>query len=166
MQLYENIFLNTDKIIQGQTYTLVYRGKHFENVKRIKCPNQKIFINIGEEKIELIKKDYGYTCEIVFNENKNDIKIIAVDETKELKQIEEKEEAEKEEKFILYAITEPIHLNVLKNSNKNNLIRQKDKNFLSFPEQILNVINKAIKIFPKVLENRMNTKMTRKSGED
>lgn len=169
MQLYENIFLNTDKIIQGQEYTLVYRGKYFEQVKNIKCPEQLLYIVIGDEKIQLDKKDYGYTCQIEFNENKNDLKIV-LEENKESEQTKEninlktekvKTEDEKIENeneiFTLYAITEPIHLNVLKINNKQNLIKQKEKNFLFFPEQLLNAINKAIKIFPKVLENRMNT---------
>lgn len=166
MQLYENIYLNTDKIIQGQEYTLVYRGKYFEQVKNIKCPEQKLYLVIGDEKIQLNKKDYGYTCQIEFNENKNDLEILLENiSTEKLGKQESLDENTNNEIFTLYAITEPIHLNVLKVNNKQNLIKQKEKNFLFFPEQIMNAINKAIKIFPKVLENRMNTNKLIRRGE-
>lgn len=166
MQLYENIYLNTDKIIQGQEYTLVYRGKYFDQVKNIKCPEQKLYLVIGEEKIQLNKKDYGYTCQIEFNENKNDLEILLENiSTEKLGKQESLDENTNNEIFTLYAITEPIHLNVLKVNNKQNLIKQKEKNFLFFPEQIMNAINKAIKIFPKVLENRMNTNKLIRRGE-
>lgn len=166
MQLYENIYLNTDKIIQGQEYTLVYRGKYFDQVKNIKCPEQKLYLVIGDEKIQLNKKDYGYTCQIEFNENKNDLEILLENiSTEKLEKQESLDENTNNEIFTLYAITEPIHLNVLKVNNKQNLIKQKEKNFLFFPEQIMNAINKAIKIFPKVLENRMNTNKLIRRGE-
>lgn len=166
MQLYENIYLNTDKIIQGQEYTLVYRGKYFEQVKNIKCPEQKLYLVIGDEKIQLNKKDYGYTCQIEFNENKNDLEILLENiSTEKLEKQESLDKNTNNEIFTLYAITEPIHLNVLKVNNKQNLIKQKEKNFLFFPEQIMNAINKAIKIFPKVLENRMNTNKLIRRGE-
>lgn len=166
MQLYENIYLNTDKIIQGQEYTLVYRGKYFDQVKNIKCPEQKLYLVIRDEKIQLNKKDYGYTCQIEFNENKNDLEILLENiSTEKLEKQESLDENTNNEIFTLYAITEPIHLNVLKVNNKQNLIKQKEKNFLFFPEQIMNAINKAIKIFPKVLENRMNTNKLIRRGE-
>lgn len=144
MKITEDIYLNTDKIIKGDKYHLVYNGKIFKEDILNKMPEYDVILVIGKKEITMQRKDYGYIAECVFENYNNEISIIKKDKT-------DKKDITKYN-YNLDAIEKP---DILKENEITGYIISK-KEIVSIPQKISNAISKAFKLIPKLFENRMD----------
>lgn len=144
MKITEDIYLNTDKIIKGNKYNLVYNGKIFKEDISNKMPEYDVILVIGKKEITMQRKDYGYIAECVFENYNNEISIIKKDKT-------DKKDITKYN-YNLDAIEKP---DILKENEITGYIISK-KEIESIPQKISNAISKAFKFIPKLFENRMD----------
>ena len=144
MKITEDIYLNTDKIIKGNKYNLVYNGKIFKEDISNKMPEYDVILVIGKKEITMQRKDYGYIAECVFENYNNEISIIKKDKT-------DKKDITKYN-YNLDAIEKP---DILKENEITGYIISK-KEIESIPQKISNAISKAFKLIPKLFENRMD----------
>lgn len=149
MEIIKGLYLNTDKIIIGKEYKVIYK-KEIENNEIVDYDNkdlQKYFLQIDKEKYEFEKSEIGYIVKAVFRKEKNKVEVYSIINTernnKENKKIHIKEE--------LTAIIEPENLKNIYSQKKQNdlLVIKKSKNIFAFSEQVINAITKAFRSFPK-----------------
>lgn len=150
MKITEDIYLNTDKIIKGNKYNLVYNGKIFKEDISNKMPEYDVILVIGKKEIAMQRKDYGYIAECVFENYNNEISIIKKDKVDKRDKDEKKDIAKYN--YNLNAIEKP---DILKENEITGYIISK-KEIESIPQKISNAISKAFKFIPKLFENRMD----------
>jgi len=153
MEIIKGLYLNTDKIIIGKEYKVIYK-KEIENDEIVDYDNkdlQKYFLQIDKEKYEFEKSEIGYIVKAVFRKEKNKVEVYSIINTER-----NNKEGNKENKKIhieeeLTAIIEPENLkNIYSQKKQNNLlVIKKSKNIFAFSEQVINAITKAFRSFPK-----------------
>ena len=153
MEIIKGLYLNTDKIIIGKEYKVIYK-KEIENDEIVDYDNkdlQKYFLQIDKEKYEFEKSEIGYIVKAVFRKEKNKVEVYSITNTEK-----NNKEGNKENKKIhieeeLTAIIEPENLKNIYSQKKQNdlLVIKKSKNIFAFSEQVINAITKAFRSFPK-----------------
>ena len=153
MEIIKGLYLNTDKIIIGKEYKVIYK-KEIENDEIVDYNNkdlQKYFLQIDKEKYEFEKSEIGYIVKAVFRKEKNKVEVYSITNTER-----NNKEGNKENKKIhieeeLTAIIEPENLKNIYSQKKQNdlLVIKKSKNIFAFSEQVINAITKAFRSFPK-----------------
>ena len=153
MEVIKGLYLNTDKIIIGKEYKVIYK-KEIENDEIVDYDNkdlQKYFLQIDKEKYEFEKSEIGYIVKAVFRKEKNKVEVYSIINTER-----NNKEGNKENKKIhieeeLTAIIEPENLKNIYSQKKQNdlLVIKKSKNIFAFSEQVINAITKAFRSFPK-----------------
>lgn len=153
MEIIKGLYLNTDKIIIGKEYKVIYK-KEIENDEIVDYDNkdlQKYFLQIDKEKYEFEKSEIGYIVKAVFRKEKNKVEVYSIINTER-----NNKEGNKENKKIhieeeLTAIIEPENLKNIYSQKKQNdlLVIKKSKNIFAFSEQVINAITKAFRSFPK-----------------
>ena len=153
MEIIKGLYLNTDKIIIGKEYKIIYK-KEIENDETDSYDNkglQKYFLKIDKEKYEFEKSEIGYIVKAVFRKEKNKVEVYSITNIEK-----NNKEGNKENKKIhieeeLTAIIEPENLkNIYSQKKQNNLlVIKKSKNIFAFSEQVINAITKAFRSFPK-----------------
>lgn len=153
MEIIKGLYLNTDKIIIGKEYKVIYK-KEIENDEIDNYDNkdlQKYFLQIDKEKYEFEKSEIGYIVKAVFRKEKNKVEVYSIINTER-----NNKEGNKENKKIhieeeLTAIIEPENLKNIYSQKKQNdlLVIKKSKNIFAFSEQVINAITKAFRSFPK-----------------
>lgn len=153
MEIIKGLYLNTDKIIIGKEYKVIYK-KEIENDEIDNYDNkdlQKYFLQIDKEKYEFKKSEIGYIVKAVFRKEKNKVEVYSIINTER-----NNKEGNKENKKIhieeeLTAIIEPENLKNIYSQKKQNdlLVIKKSKNIFAFSEQVINAITKAFRSFPK-----------------
>lgn len=153
MEIIKGLYLNTDKIIIGKEYKVIYK-KEIENDEIVDYDNkdlQKYFLQIDKEKYEFKKSEIGYIVKAVFRKEKNKVEVYSITNTER-----NNKEGNKENKKIhieeeLTAIIEPENLKNIYFQKKQNdlLVIKKSKNIFAFSEQVINAITKAFRSFPK-----------------
>ena len=153
MEIIKGLYLNTDKIIIGKEYKVIYK-KEIENNEIVDYDNkdlQKYFLQIDKEKYEFKKSEIGYIVKAVFRKEKNKVEVYSITNTER-----NNKEGNKENKKIhieeeLTAIIEPENLKNIYSQKKQNdlLVIKKSKNIFAFSEQVINAITKAFRSFPK-----------------
>lgn len=153
MEIIKGLYLNTDKIIIGKEYKIIYK-KEIENDEIVDYDNkdlQKYFLQIDKEKYEFEKSEIGYIVKAVFRKEKNKVEVYSITNIER-----NNKEGNKENKKIhieeeLTAIIEPENLKNIYSQKKQNdlLVIKKSKNIFAFSEQVINAITKAFRSFPK-----------------
>ena len=153
MEIIKGLYLNTDKIIIGKEYKIIYK-KEIENDEIDNYDNkdlQKYFLQIDKEKYEFKKSEIGYIVKAVFRKEKNKVEVYSITNIEK-----NNKEGNKENKKIhieeeLTAIIEPENLKNIYSQKKQNdlLVIKKSKNIFAFSEQVINAITKAFRSFPK-----------------
>jgi len=153
MEIIKGLYLNTDKIIIGKEYKVIYK-KEIENDEIVDYDNkdlQKYFLQIDKEKYEFEKSEIGYIVKAVFRKEKNKVEVYSITNIEK-----NNKEGNKENKKIhieeeLTAIIEPENLKNIYSQKKQNdlLVIKKSKNIFAFSEQVINAITKAFRSFPK-----------------
>lgn len=153
MEIIKGLYLNTDKIIIGKEYKVIYK-KEIENDEIVDYDNkdlQKYFLQIDKEKYEFEKSEIGYIVKAVFRKEKNKVEVYSITNIER-----NNKEGNKENKKIyieeeLTAIIEPENLKNIYSQKKQNdlLVIKKSKNIFAFSEQVINAITKAFRSFPK-----------------
>lgn len=153
MEIIKGLYLNTDKIIIGKEYKVIYK-KEIENDEIVDYDNkdlQKYFLQIDKEKYEFEKSEIGYIVKAVFRKEKNKVEVYSIINTER-----NNKEGNKENKKIhieeeLTAIIVPENLKNIYSQKKQNdlLVIKKSKNIFAFSEQVINAITKAFRSFPK-----------------
>ena len=153
MEIIKGLYLNTDKIIIGKEYKIIYK-KEIENDEIDNYDNkglQKYFLKIDKEKYEFEKSEIGYIVKAVFRKEKNKVEVYSITNiernNKENRNENRKIHIEEE----LTAIIEPENLKNIYSQKKQNdlLVIKKSKNIFAFSEQVINAITKAFRSFPK-----------------
>ena len=151
MEIIKGLYLNTDKIIIGKEYKIIYK-KEIENDEIVDYDNkdlQKYFLQIDKEKYEFEKSEIGYIVKAVFRKEKNKVEVYSITERNNKEGNKENKKIHIEEE--LTAIIEPENLkNIYSQKKQNNLlVIKKSKNIFAFSEQVINAITKAFRSFPK-----------------
>lgn len=149
MEIIKGLYLNTDKIIIGKEYKVIYK-KEIENNEIVDYDNkdlQKYFLQIDKEKYEFKKSEIGYIVKAVFRKEKNKVEVYSITNTEKNNKENRKIHIEEE----LTAIIEPENLKNIYSQKKQNdlLVIKKSKNIFAFSEQVINAITKAFRSFPK-----------------
>ena len=129
MEIIKGLYLNTDKIIIGKEYKVIYKYNNEEENRTIEEDRfKKYILEINKEKYELQKSEIGYIVNAVFRNMRNTY-------------IKDK----------ITAIVEPENLKKIYSYQKSNdlLVTKKSKNIFAFSEQVFNAINKALRCFSK-----------------
>ena len=142
MEIIKGLYLNTDKIIIGKEYKVIYKYNNEED--RFK----KYILEINKEKYELQKSEIGYIVNAVFRKENNQIEIYSVFDNIEKKDRNMRNTYIKDK---ITAIVEPENLKKIYSYQKSNdlLVTKKLKNIFAFSEQVFNAINKALRSFSK-----------------
>ena len=142
MEIIKGLYLNTDKIIIGKEYKVIYKYNNEED--RFK----KYILEINKEKYELQKSEIGYIVNAVFRKENNQIEIYSVFDDIDKKDRNMRNTYIKDK---ITAIVEPENLKKIYSYQKSNdlLVTKKSKNIFAFSEQVFNAINKALRSFSK-----------------
>ena len=149
MEIIKGLYLNTDKIIIGKEYKVIYKYNDEEENRTIEKDRfKKYILEINKEKYELQKSEIGYIVNAVFRKENNQIEIYSVSVDAEGKEKNIREICIKEK---ITAIVEPENLKKIYSYQKQNdlLVTKKSKNIFAFSEQVFNAINKALRCFSK-----------------
>ena len=140
MELAKDVYLNTDKVIIGEEYVLVYTGKYFKKNKLNKEDSFETILEYNGNNISMIKKDYGYISKIVINDLETDFKII---------------QNKEEDTFKIYGNEKP---NILLEKEKNQMyLKVVPTKQELFQIKLINFIKQTIKNVPKLFNtNRLN----------
>mgnify|MGYP000957268263 CR=1 FL=1 len=142
MEIIKGLYLNTDKIIIGKEYKVIYKYNNEED--RFK----KYILEINKEKYELQKSEIGYIVNAVFRKENNQIEIYSIFDDIDKKDRNMRNTYIKDK---ITAIVEPENLKKIYSYQKSNdlLVTKKSKNIFAFSEQVFNAINKALRSFSK-----------------
>ena len=149
MEIIKGLYLNTDKIIIGKEYKVIYKYNNEEENRTIEEDRfKKYILEINKEKYELQKSDIGYIVNAVFRKENNQIEIYSVFDDIEKKDRNMRNTYIKDK---ITAIVEPENLKKIYSYQKSNdlLVTKKSKNIFAFSEQVFNAINKALRSFSK-----------------
>ena len=149
MEIIKGLYLNTDKIIIGKEYKVIYKYNNEEENRTIEEDRfKKYILEINKEKYELQKSEIGYIVNAVFRKENNQIEIYSI-----FNDIEKKDRNMRNTyiKDKITAIVEPENLKKIYSYQKSNdlLVTKKSKNIFAFSEQVFNAINKALRSFSK-----------------
>lgn len=148
MEIIKRLYLNTDKIIIGKEYKVIYKYNEEENRTIEEDRFKKYILEINKEKYELQKSEIGYIVNAVFRKENNQIEIYSV-----LDDIDKRDRNMRNTyiKDKITAIVEPENLKKIYSYQKSNdlLVTKKSKNIFAFSEQVFNAINKALRSFSK-----------------
>ena len=79
MEIIKGLYLNTDKIIIGKEYKVIYKYNDEEENRTIEEDRfKKYILEINKEKYELQKSEIGYIVNAVFRKENNQIEIYSV----------------------------------------------------------------------------------------
>jgi hypothetical protein len=153
MEIIKGLYLNTDKIIIGKEYKVIYK-KEIENDEIVDYDNkdlQKYFLQIDKEKYEFEKSEIGYIVKAVFRKEKNKVEVYSITNTEKNNKENRNENRKIHIEEELTAIIEPENLKNIYSQKKQNdlLVIKKSKNIFAFSEQVINAITKAFRSFPK-----------------
>lgn len=153
MEIIKGLYLNTDKIIIGKEYKVIYK-KEIENDEIVDYDNkdlQKYFLQIDKEKYELKKSEIGYIVNAVFRKEKNKVEVYSITNAERNNKENRNENRKIHIEEELTAIIEPENLKNIYSQKKQNdlLVIKKSKNIFAFSEQVINAITKAFRSFPK-----------------
>ena len=153
MEIIKGLYLNTDKIIIGKEYKVIYK-KEIENDEIVDYDNkdlQKYFLQIDKEKYEFEKSEIGYIVKAVFRKEKNKVEVYSIKNTEKNNKENRNENRKIHIEEELTAIIEPENLKNIYSQKKQNdlLVIKKSKNIFAFSEQVINAITKAFRSFPK-----------------
>lgn len=149
MEIIKGLYLNTDKIIIGKEYKVIYKYNDEEENRTIEKDRfKKYILEINKEKYELQKSEIGYIVNAVFRKENNQIEIYSVFDDIEKKDRNMRNTYIKDK---ITAIVEPENLKKIYSYQKSNdlLVTKKSKNIFAFSEQVFNAINKALRSFSK-----------------
>ena len=149
MEIIKGLYLNTDKIIIGKEYKVIYKYNDEEENRTIEEDRfKKYILEINKEKYELQKSEIGYIVNAVFRKENNQIEIYSVFDDIDKKDRNMKNTYIKDK---ITAIVEPENLKKIYSYQKSNdlLVTKKSKNIFAFSEQVFNAINKALRSFSK-----------------
>ena len=149
MEIIKGLYLNTDKIIIGKEYKVIYKYNDEEENGTIEENRfKKYILEINKEKYELQKSEIGYIVNAVFRKEKNQIEIYSIFDDIEKKDRNMRNTYIKDK---ITAIVEPENLKKIYSYQKSNdlLVTKKSKNIFAFSEQVFNAINKALRSFSK-----------------
>ena len=153
MEIIKGLYLNTDKIIIGKEYKVIYK-KEIENDEIVDYDNkdlQKYFLQIDKEKYEFEKSEIGYIVKAVFRKEKNKVEVYSITNAERNNKENRNENRKIHIEEELTAIIEPENLKNIYSQKKQNdlLVIKKSKNIFAFSEQVINAITKAFRSFPK-----------------
>ena len=149
MEIIKGLYLNTDKIIIGKEYKVIYKYNNEEENRTIEEDRfKKYILEINKEKYELQKSEIGYIVNAVFRKENNQIEIYSIFDDIEKKDRNMRNTYIKDK---ITAIVEPENLKKIYSYQKSNdlLVTKKSKNIFAFSEQVFNAINKALRCFSK-----------------
>ena len=149
MEIIKGLYLNTDKIIIGKEYKVIYKYNNEEENRTIEEDRfKKYILEINKEKYELQKSEIGYIVNAVFRKENSQIEIYSIFDDIEKKDRNMRNTYIKDK---ITAIVEPENLKKIYSYQKSNdlLVTKKSKNIFAFSEQVFNAINKALRCFPK-----------------
>ena len=149
MEIIKGLYLNTDKIIIGKEYKVIYKYNDEEENGTIEEDRfKKYILEINKEKYELQKSEIGYIVNAVFRKENNQIEIYSIFDDIDKKDRNMRNTYIKDK---ITAIVEPENLKKIYSYQKSNdlLVTKKSKNIFAFSEQVFNAINKALRCFPK-----------------
>jgi len=149
MEIIKGLYLNTDKIIIGKEYKVIYKYNNEEENGTIEEDRfKKYILEINKEKYELQKSEIGYIVNAVFRKENNQIEIYSIFDDIEKKDRNMRNTYIKDK---ITAIVEPENLKKIYSYQKSNdlLVTKKSKNIFAFSEQVFNAINKALRSFSK-----------------
>ena len=149
MEIIKGLYLNTDKIIIGKEYKVIYKYNNEEENRTIEEDRfKKYILEINKEKYELQKSEIGYIVNAVFRKENNQIEIYSIFDDIDKKDRNMRNTYIKDK---ITAIVEPENLKKIYSYQKQNdlLVTKKSKNIFAFSEQVFNAINKALRCFPK-----------------
>ena len=149
MEIIKGVYLNTDKIIIGKEYKVIYKYNNEEENRTIEEDRfKKYILEINKEKYELQKSEIGYIVNAVFRKENNQIEIYSIFDDIEKKDRNMRNTYIKDK---ITAIVEPENLKKIYSYQKSNdlLVTKKSKNIFAFSEQVFNAINKALRSFSK-----------------
>ena len=149
MEIIKGLYLNTDKIIIGKEYKVIYKYNNEEENRTIEENRfKKYILEINKEKYELQKSEIGYIVNAVFRKENNQIEIYSVFDDIDKKDRNMRNTYIKDK---ITAIVEPENLKKIYSYQKSNdlLVTKKSKNIFAFSEQVFNAINKALRSFSK-----------------
>ena len=149
MEIIKGLYLNTDKIIIGKEYKVIYKYNEEEENRTIEEDRfKKYILEINKEKYELQKSEIGYIVNAVFRKENNQIEIYSIFDDIDKKDRNMRNTYIKDK---ITAIVEPENLKKIYSYQKSNdlLVTKKSKNIFAFSEQVFNAINKALRSFSK-----------------
>ena len=149
MEIIKGLYLNTDKIIRGKEYKVIYKYNNEEENRTIEEDRfKKYILEINKEKYELQKSEIGYIVNAVFRKENNQIEIYSIFDDIDKKDRNMRNTYIKDK---ITAIVEPENLKKIYSYQKSNdlLVTKKSKNIFAFSEQVFNAINKALRSFSK-----------------
>jgi len=149
MEIIKGLYLNTDKIIIGKEYKVIYKYNNEEENGTIEEDRfKKYILEINKEKYELQKSEIGYIVNAVFRKENNQIEIYSIFDDIDKKDRNMRNTYIKDK---ITAIVEPENLKKIYSYQKSNdlLVTKKSKNIFAFSEQVFNAINKALRSFSK-----------------
>lgn len=149
MEIIKGLYLNTDKIIIGKEYKVIYKYNDEEENGTIEEDRfKKYILEINKEKYELQKSEIGYIVNAVFRKENNQIEIYSIFDDIDKKDRNMRNTYIKDK---ITAIVEPENLKKIYSYQKSNdlLVTKKSKNIFAFSEQVFNAINKALRSFSK-----------------
>lgn len=149
MEIIKGLYLNTDKIIIGKEYKVIYKYNNEEENRIIEEDRfKKYILEINKEKYELQKSEIGYIVNAVFRKENNQIEIYSIFDDIDKKDRNMRNTYIKDK---ITAIVEPENLKKIYSYQKSNdlLVTKKSKNIFAFSEQVFNAINKALRSFSK-----------------
>ena len=151
MEIIKGLYLNTDKIIIGKEYKIIYKYNEEKRQDGINLNDnryKKYILEINKEKYELQKSEIGYIVNAVFRKENNQIEIYSIFDDIDKKDRNMRNTYIKDK---ITAIVEPENLKKIYSYQKSNdlLVTKKSKNIFAFSEQVFNAINKALRSFSK-----------------
>ena len=149
MEIIKGLYLNTDKIIIGKEYKVIYKYNNEEENRTIEEDRfKKYILEINKEKYELQKSEIGYIVNAVFRKENNQIEIYSIFDDIDKRDRNMRNTYIKDK---ITAIVEPENLKKIYSYQKSNdlLVTKKSKNIFAFSEQVFNAINKALRSFSK-----------------
>ena len=149
MEIIKGLYLNTDKIIIGKEYKVIYKYNDEEENGTIEEDRfKKYILEINKEKYELQKSEIGYIVNAVFRKENNQIEIYSIFDDIDKKDRNMRNTYIKDK---ITAVVEPENLKKIYSYQKSNdlLVTKKSKNIFAFSEQVFNAINKSLRSFSK-----------------
>ena len=149
MEIIKGLYLNTDKIIIGKEYKVIYKYNNEEENRTIEEDRfKKYILEINKEKYELQKSEIGYIVNAVFRKENNQIEIYSIFDDIEKKDRNMRNTYIKDK---ITAIVEPENLKKIYSYQKStdSLVTKNSTTLVACSEPGFNAINKALRSFSK-----------------